>query len=318
MSATTARRSGFTVFGLLSLLVLARSLQLHFALQKDGDVQVQQAGGALPRAALGGAPPAFAQHENAPVFPPPPAATRLAPGAGAKRAVVSLMMPAIGKNESMFTNCLLFMIASLKATGWPHDVMVLATHDARSEDVERVRAFGVGITRVTRIAALRSTDPSMLSMFTKLHAWNLTQYDQIAYYDSDHVFLRDPSPAFDECGASSFCATGDTGASNFYRRPDITEASYFNAGFMLLRPNVTVMQFLLDHRHLGEGTDFVDQDMLNAVFAGTWKRLDERYNRMHTYTRGIPDDTVAVHEKYWELQKFYRLRLNFTAGRRPT
>ncbi len=76
------------------------------------------------------------------------------------RAVVSLMMSAQGKNESQYTDCLVLMIDTLRAAGWRHDILVLATHDARAADVERVRALGVTIMRVSTIAALSSSNPS--------------------------------------------------------------------------------------------------------------------------------------------------------------
>jgi hypothetical protein len=324
-----ARRLGFNLLAALCVLVFVRSAQQQWQLRHAAAAS-QPLDAAVARgtvSAVPGAPASTAVfklapldgHEAAPpasslsansvaaaaaaASPPPPPPP---PPASSSRVVVSLMMPAIGKNESRYTDCLVFLITTLRAAGWRDDVLVLATHDANSADVERVRSLGVQIKRVTNIAALSSSDPSMLSMFTKLHAWNLTQYAQVAFYDSDHVFLGDPSAAFDECGEALFCATGDTGIKDFYHRPDvINEATYFNAGFMLLRPNATAMEWLMSMRHLGEGTPFVDQDMLNNVFSGKWKRLDERYNRMHTYRRGITDGTVAIHEKFWVLRQHF-------------
>jgi hypothetical protein len=313
MQALSLQRSGFSLLAVLCLLVFVRSSQQHWQLRRTVD----------PSAALRldlAAAPAGVSHASRSVgahggrgtdtqlhgsadWLPVAAPSQLAQAASS-RAVVSLMIAAQGKNESKYADCLVFMVDTLRAVGWRHDILVLATQDARATDVDRVRALGVLIARVSNIAALSSSDPSMLNMFTKFHAWNLTQYAQVAFYDNDHVFLRDPTPAFEECGEAPFCATGDTGIADFYHRPDaINEHTYFNAGFMVLRPNATTLQWLMAQRHLGEGTPFVDQDMLNSVYAGTWTRLNERYNRMHTYRRGITDDTVAVHEKVWVLQQ---------------
>jgi hypothetical protein len=341
MLSLSLPRFGFWVLGSLCLLVFVRSSQQHWQLRRTGAAPA--AHGAL-RVDLAAAPGLHTSrsfgaqasvHAHAgrgadrlPAVAPSQLASRLDTTSGldaegglasevvqpplpaaspaSSRAVVSLMMAAQGKNESKYTDCLVFMIDTLRAAGWRHDILVMATHDARAADVARVRALGVAITRVSNIAALSSSDPSMLNMFTKLHAWNLTQYAQVAFYDSDHVFLRDPTPAFEDCGEAPFCATGDSGIADFYRRPDaVNEHTYFNAGFMVLRPNATTQEWLMAQRHLGEGTPFVDQDMLNSVYAGTWTRLNERYNRMHTYRRGITDDTVAIHEKVWVLQKHF-------------
>ena len=100
----------------------------------------------------------------------------------------------------------------------------------------------------------------------------MIQYDQIIYYDSDFVFLRNPISVIAECanatfprsivppvstrdmdsrdsrmvenGHKSLCAVVDNGIGG----------DYFNSGFFLLRPNMTTFTDLLAHRGWGDNT----------------------------------------------------------------
>jgi len=98
---------------------------------------------------------------------------------------------------------------------------------------------------------------------SKYWSWKLVQFDQVAFFDLDFVFLRSPTGVFEECGAeASFCAG-----------PSINQ-NELNAGFFVIRPNVSQYEFL---RPLDGG--YVDQDVLNRVYKnGAWKRLREDYN----------------------------------------
>lgn len=41
---------------------------------------------------------------------------------------------------------------------------------------------------------------------SKFWVWNMVEYDQIAFFDLDYVFLRSPSGVFEDCGDADFCA----------------------------------------------------------------------------------------------------------------
>ena len=157
---------------------------------------------------------------------------------------------------------------------------------------------------------------------TKLHVWSLVEYNQVIYYDSDFVFLHNPISVIAECnnatvplhvaipaasgafdsqmvenGHTPFCAMNDIGIG----------AHYFNAGYMVITPNLTTYESLLAHRGWSDNSMFADQDMLNRYYQGAWKKLSERYNKMHVCTRpqqgcNIDNDTVAIHEKIYLLR----------------
>lgn len=209
------------------------------------------------------------------------------------RAFATLMLPTLSKSHKRYTGCLLMMIESLQSMNVKEDIVVLYTPDTRSHDLEMVRMTRAKMIRVEKIASTGNEDESYRSMLTKLHIWTLTQYSQIAYYDADMVFMRNPSGIFDACGNVPLCAVSDV-----YISPD-----YFNAGMMVLTPSMDVFEMLYGQRQLADGTQHAEQDMLNEVFRNQWKKLPRKFNFMHPSrsTLGEVGDVVAVHEKWWRL-----------------
>lgn len=165
--------------------------------------------------------------------------------------------------------------------------------------------MNVTIKIVSKISAKSAKNRSLLNMLTKLHVWGMIEFDQVLFFDSDFLFLRNPASAFQECGGHAFCACADTGIGS-YSRGGIKASNYFNSGFMVIRPSEQVFAHLTTRENIAkaEGTQFVDQDMLNNVFQGRWKRLDSKYNLMHVHGP-IANRTIAVHEKLWIMQEKY-------------
>ena len=131
------------------------------------------------------------------------------------------------------------------------------------------------------------------SMVTKLHVWNLTEYEQVAYFDSDMIVMKDPAQVFDACGQAEFCAVRDPGMSD----------DYFNAGFMVVRPSADTFARLLNSTGLAKNKRFAEQDMLNSLFKNKWKRLPGVYNVLRPGKNDVSSgETVALHEKWWELR----------------
>ena len=117
---------------------------------------------------------------------------------------------------------------------------------------------------------------------SKLHLWGLTEYDQILYFDSDFVFLKDPTSAFLACGVANLCATVDRLIA------DNGGQGYFNSGFLVVRPNANTFTNLVKNKGMADGKYFPDQDLLNEYFKGKWKKLSENYNHMHCNQVSVP------------------------------
>ena len=193
-------------------------------------------------------------------------------------------------------------ITSLRKAGYIGPIIILATSDVPQDHLDKITAAGATIRNVPKLSARMSGDKSLLNMLTKLHAWNLVEYEQIIFYDSDFVFLKNPATAFTEC-RTEFCAAGDTGIRSIM--PEKSPTTYFNSGFMVIRPSKEKFNELLKSVHLAENTRFVDQDLLNAIFKDKWQKISNRYNIMHV-SGPIGPDSVAIHEKLWILRSKYR------------
>jgi hypothetical protein len=175
------------------------------------------------------------------------------------------------------------------------------------------------------------------ALLSKLHVWALTTYDIVVYYDSDVVFFRNPvAAALAACGGAlagqTLCATRDTALTRAGSgRP------LFNAGFLVLRPDLAVHADLLRSLYLADGQFFPDQvtfltrliafsvnahrrfrflqHLLNVYFRRRWTELNSSFNLMRPgeprggggglraamkATRGAgagDGGVVAVHEK---------------------
>jgi alpha-N-acetylglucosamine transferase len=205
--------------------------------------------------------------------------------------------------QQKYTNCLKIFLASLKGVGYAGEIVILTTADTPERQLNQIQQENVVIKTVPKISAKKAQNKSLLNMLTKLHVWALTDYTQVMFFDSDFIFLHNPATAFDLCGLNPFCACSDTGIKSF-SHGKVDGKTYFNSGFMVVRPSSTEFQYLLTSTAAAENTQFVDQDMLNNVYQGRWKKLDSKYNVMHV-DGPISNSAVAIHEKLWIMQKKY-------------
>ena len=180
---------------------------------------------------------------------------------------------------------------------------MLTTPDTPDRQKTQIAHSNVTLRMVPKISAKKVKNRSLKNMLTKLNLWDMTEYDQVMFFDSDFIFLHNPASAFHDCGKSSFCACADTGISGF-SRGRLNGNTYFNSGFMVVRPSADQFKYLKASVKAAENTDFVDQDMLNHVYQRKWKRLDSKYNLMHV-NGPISSTTVAIHEKLWIMQQKY-------------
>jgi alpha-N-acetylglucosamine transferase len=137
---------------------------------------------------------------------------------------------------------------------------------------------------------------------TKLQLWALTEYDQIMFYDSDVVFLQNPISAINACSTVDFCGVQDYGKQYNLR-------SYFNAGMMVISPNVTLFNDLMAHQGWAYNELYPEQDMLNKYYEGKWRQLPDAYNYMPGKTPPIDvlrlDSTITVHAKTFNLKRLF-------------
>jgi hypothetical protein len=240
--------------------------------------------------------------------------------AGGKRAIVTLLSGPPG-NAEKYVRLLHFFVYSLRNAGYSKEIVVMHTRDYPINHAKLARLLQVRLVPVEKITIPDNKKNKQYgTMLTKLHIWNLVEYQQVMYYDCDFIFQHNPEPAFDECSWSNLCASVDTGMTQYDRT--IEHGTYFNAGFLVIRPSKETYQSLFSKRADAYHRAFVEQDLLNAVYKNSWGKLNQKYNLMHCYMKKkIDEEVVAIHEKMWVLrenfpQKTYiwnsaRLQVNY-------
>jgi hypothetical protein len=107
-------------------------------------------------------------------------------------------------------------------------------------------------------------------LFTKLHIWNMTEYDRVLLLDADMLVTRN----IDNLLAinTTFGAVGDINEGRFDNR--------FNAGLLLVKPNQTEYKHLLANMKNTRLYDVgsMEQAFLNMWFKDRWDRLSYKYN----------------------------------------
>ncbi len=137
------------------------------------------------------------------------------------------------------------------------------------------------------------TDHSSLeysSVYSKLHTWNMTEYERIVFLDSDTLVIKNIDHLFD-CG--TFCAA--------MRHSDL-----FNSGIMVIEPSAAVFQDMLVKAPWFPSYDGGDQGFLNEyfkdhIFAPFFNVSDSR--RQHQPMR-LPSGFNANVGQYYILSKW--------------
>lgn len=112
-------------------------------------------------------------------------------------------------------------------------------------------------------------------VFTKIHAWKLTEYDKVVLLDVDTIMLKNSDELFERPG--------------FTAAPDLFPPDVFNTGVLVLEPSLEVIIFSLrpdNHDFLqtyqdirsfrGPSWDMTDQQFLNSYVEeriGRWFEL---------------------------------------------
>ena len=196
-----------------------------------------------------------------------------------KRAIVSFMLR--NKGGLKYKKMRELFLYSLRKTGYQGAIVfILAGNgDLDPDDASLFKQYVVETKSVSLINQNVGVVDHGVKVYdgtlSKLHLWGLIEYDQILYYDSDFVFLKDPSSAFNVCGTANLCASVDRLiASNGGQ-------GYFNSGFLVLRPDADSFTNLVKNKGMADGKYFPDQDLLNEYFKGKWTSLSSDYNHMH-------------------------------------
>lgn len=143
---------------------------------------------------------------------------------------------------------------SLKETGTKKELIALCTETVSDTTKEILKKDGWTIRSITNIHSpyegLSKRGDYFSGIFSKLHVWNMTEYERIIYLDSDVLVVSNIDHMFD-CG--TFCAA--------FRHSDL-----FNAGIIVVEPNRTLFKDMLDKIGSLPSYDDGDQGFLNVYF----------------------------------------------------
>ncbi len=138
---------------------------------------------------------------------------------------------------------------SLLDTGTTKDRVAMCTDTVSADTKEVLQADGWIIKPVSKII----TSPSKREFgdaYSKLHAWNLTEYERVLYLDVDVAVVSNTDRLFD-CG--TFCAS--------YQSFDV-----FHSGVMVIEPSTAIFQDMVEKAVTLTAYYGGDQGFLNEYF----------------------------------------------------
>ena len=253
-----------------------------------------------------------------------------------KEAYVTLLTPAHPHPWSEGKADYYFEAAKIKAhrilrnttTRDPHNrpFIVLVTETVPVKQIEILEDHGAIVRRVSTIdpppgtVDLSRINPRYRDQFTKLHIWNMTEYNRIAFFDADTLPIRPVDSIFDtpvQHGANNeeylFGAvydSGDSRADNNRNPPGLDdkgrpEDAVLNAGVFLLWPTRRQADYIFDILHNPPQVDwtvFMEQSMLRWAYRDSgpypWIRLSHLYNTQWCKEWDL-DTAYVLHDKLW-------------------
>lgn len=198
---------------------------------------------------------------------------------------------------------------SLDMTGTRHPKVVLHTSDVPMEAMDRLADQGWQLHEVDRIANPSPTSGLLFerfgSVFTKLRAWQFTEFDKVVLMDADMLVIRNIDDLFER---PSFAAA-----------PDFFLPDRFNSGLMVLDPSEETFERMMDALSDYPSYDGGDQGFLNT-FLGDWyampaaNRLPAGYNLHHFIYQFLHGHPSLARALEWEAKVLhYTMQKPWTA-----
>ncbi|MXP48614.1 glycosyltransferase family 8 protein [Pantoea sp. Eser] len=201
---------------------------------------------------------------------------------------------------------------SLKQSNSQWPLVVMTTSAISAEDCQALQAEGCVIAPVEPIYPRADLDQHYASaqfgeVWTKLRAWQLTNYQRVVFLDADMLVLQNMDELFtldlgdNLMAACHACRCNPNQIASYpadwqpeqchytwQARGEAAPASldyYLNGGFLVLTPDNSVYEAL--EQRIAAIDDlsaypFSEQDLLNEAFAGRWQPLSYVYNVLKT------------------------------------
>jgi lipopolysaccharide biosynthesis glycosyltransferase len=118
-----------------------------------------------------------------------------------------------------------------------------------------------------------------MDQFTKLQAWNLTNYNWVLYMDSDTFIVCSIVPMV------SFVLTSEQKQPIWVVQDVRASIDSFIMGTFMIQPNSTEFSSLISTLHYEDKFHFVEswmeQGFLNAVYKDTWGEIPANFGSIH-------------------------------------
>lgn len=205
------------------------------------------------------------------------------------------------------------LIKSIKSMKTKYPIICLITSNLslatkvciKKLDVELINVDFIGIGG--DIISCRKDMPSgWTAEYTKLNIWNLTNYNKIIYIDCDALVLDNIDDLFDITKDQSFSAV-----------PDVFPPDKFNAGVLVIEPNVDIFNDMIEKIKTLKSYDGGDTGFLNAYFPNWYTspsscRLPYSYNAQRMLYWFTHDNCPG----YWNICKPIKI-IHYSSSPKP-
>jgi lipopolysaccharide biosynthesis glycosyltransferase len=172
------------------------------------------------------------------------------------------------------------------------DLVILVGKDVSASVVKFLKEKAFCLKMVRDIAnpyASGNDSRGKKYMYTKLRAFELTEYEKIIYLDADMVICGNIQSLFDKEHMSAVIAGGVL--------PENGSWVDFNSGLMVIQPELATFNSMLGAVNTLQSDDEGDQGFLNSFFS-EWKK-DERLHLDHKFN--VPSNYI---DEYCALSDF--------------
>lgn len=163
------------------------------------------------------------------------------------------------------------------------------------------------------ISSMHEWEPvsGFIPTYQKLKLYDLLEYDQILYIDSDYIIKDNAPDIFKELGSvSAVCPeVWSENAVECANRVGAKPGEYFNAGMLYLNKNdiLTTKEIVLEY--LKEPpTKYFEQDLLNKAFANSSVKLTlldpNSWNPHHNYFGEYADHYAGYGKQLWDISRY--------------
>jgi glycogenin len=182
---------------------------------------------------------------------------------------------------------------SLRASGTGEPMVLMVTPEVRPVTRTRLEGQGWTIHEIEPIENPNPTTQQMLPRFgaayTKLRAWQLTDFEKVVLLDADTIVVQNVDDLFDRPEIAA--------------APDFFLPDRFSSGVMVLEPSEATFDRMIRTLSSAESYDGGDQGFLNMFFEGWYAmpvahRLPVGYNMAHFIYQ-----FMHTHASTWEKLK---------------